>query len=70
MKIVKRSEIRSPILSISAFIIPSVFYLILKLMAINGGLIIKNEWIWWVAIPLAVIFWFTFNFKIIRKNND
>lgn len=45
----------------SMWVIPTVFYFILKTTGIQFAYF---EWAWWIAIPALFIWWFTINWKI------
>jgi hypothetical protein len=47
-------------LSMCIWIIPLGMYSMLK----SFHLISKNEWLWWLVIPMFIIGWFLMNFKI------
>ena len=67
-KIKSRSIFTNPILSLQIFLIPLLTYFFGKI----SGLKYHSEFIWWIILPLLLMFWFITNFKFVkngRKNN-
>ncbi len=66
MKIKKRGFL-NPWRTIAIWYIPMCTYIIHKLM---GTIVPDKEWYWWFCISLALLGWLTFNFKIVKNDDD
>lgn len=63
MKIIRKNSYIYPASTSPLWIIPSITYLVQKLVGLEFN---EREYIWWIAIPAVFIFWFLLNFKIIK----
>jgi hypothetical protein len=63
---IKRRDFSNPIGTMVMFLIPTASYIIGKLT----GTIVKNEWLWPIAIGLLFILWLIVNFKFVKNNNQ
>ena len=64
---IKRTRIYAPLLSLHMFTIPVLIYGFGKMMGVEYN---QYEFVWWILIPAMAIFWFFFNFKIVRSSNE
>ena len=63
IKVIKRKHV-SPTKTMNIWLIPTMCYLLQKIM---GIVIPSREWIWWVGILFAVLVWLGINFKIVKN---
>lgn len=54
----------NPINTSQLWLIPSIFYGILKLLYYNKEVNLHHEWVWWLIISLMLSLWFIINWKI------
>ena len=67
MKIVRRNSYIHPASTCSVWVIPSITYLIQKLVGLEFN---EREYVWWIGIPAVFIFWFIINFKIAKQQEN
>ena len=63
MKIIRRDSYIHPASTSPLWVIPSISYLLQKLIGLEFN---EREYAWWIGIPTVFIFWFLLNFKIIK----
>ena len=63
MKIIRRNSYIHPASTSPLWIIPSITYLVQKLIGLEFN---EREHVWLIGIPAVFIFWFIINFKITK----
>lgn len=63
---IKRTRVCNPFLSLNMVIVPVLVYGLGKMVGIEYN---QYEFVWWILIPTLSIFWFFFNFKIVKSDN-
>lgn len=63
MKIVRRDSYIHPASTSPLWVIPSISYLLQKVIGLEFN---EREYVWWIAIPAVFTFWFLLNFKITK----
>ena len=61
MKIVRRNNNMSPWSMVTLWVIPTLSYLLQKVIGVEHN---KYEYLWWICISATFTFWFVLNFKI------
>jgi hypothetical protein len=64
---IKKTRFCNPLLSLHVFTIPLLVYGIGK---INASPHNQYEFVWWILIPVLLVFWFFFNFKFALKSKE
>lgn len=64
---IKRTRFCNPLLSLHMFTIPVLVYGFGKMAGVEYN---QYEFVWWILIPVMAIFWFFFNFKIVKSSNE
>lgn len=60
---IKRTRFCNPLLSLHMFTIPVLVYGFGKMAGVEYN---QYEFVWWILIPAMAIFWFFFNFKVVK----
>jgi hypothetical protein len=63
MKITKRIANITPLSSITLWVIPTLTYLVQKII----GITFESEFVWWILIPSLIVLWFFMNYKVTSK---
>ena len=66
MKIRKRRNM-SPGNSVMIWVVPLIGYSTLKYLSMHGSVSLKNEFVWWIGIPVSFIFWFLMNYSVTKS---
>lgn len=64
---IKRTRFCNPLLSLNMVTIPILVYGAGKMSGLEYN---QYEFVWWILIPTLSIFWFFFNFKIVKSSNE
>ena len=64
MKIVRRDSYIHPASTSLLWVIPSVSYLLQKVIGLEFN---EREYVWWIAIPAVFTFWFLLNFCLFNE---